>query len=104
MECEPNPGLYEKLSVPFDSPEQASAAVDAFCEKVAALREQYKLPDVAVNICLTAKTEDGEVVQMSGGASWGDNAKALMMAKKEFDRLFDYWRGWIAESGRAMRG
>jgi hypothetical protein len=103
MEGKPNPELYERLSAPFESADEARAAVDAFCEKVAQLREQYKMPNVTLNICLTVKA-NGEVQQMTGGCTWGDNAKALMMAKREFDRLFDYWRGAVIEIGRATEG
>ena len=104
MEAKPNPELYERMRVPFETEDEARASVEAFMEKVGQLREQYKMPDVMLNVLVTVKDGNGEVINLRSLCTWGDDGKSLMMAKTQFDQLFENLRGVLMAAGFAAQG
>lgn len=55
-----NPGLYRRMSEPFASAEEATAAINAFFDDLAALREKHRIADVHVIAKTNAIETDGE--------------------------------------------
>ena len=72
----PNPDLYARMAVPYDSNEAAQAALKAFLEDVAALREKHRIAEVAM---IAGAYTGGELVGMT--QTLGNQGRSLSLAK-----------------------
>lgn len=70
----PNPDLYARMAVPYDSAEAAQAALKAFLEDVAALREKHRIAEVAM---IAGAYVGGEMVGMT--QTLGDQSRSLRL-------------------------
>lgn len=66
-----DPELYRKMSVPFESLEDAQSASNSFFEEVAALREKYKIPDI-IAIARFSFMMDGQEAETAMVSTRGD--------------------------------
>ena len=66
---EPNPERYARLSVPFESDQDARNALEAFMEKVSELRESYRIAEIAVaaGVYLPCEHENGRQLVSTTG-------------------------------------
>ena len=69
-----NPDLYARMAVPYDSDEAAQAALKAFLEDVAALREKHRIAEVAM---IAGAYVGGEMVGMT--QTLGDQSRSLRL-------------------------
>lgn len=74
-----NPSLYERLSKPFTSFEEANARFEDFFEGVRELRTRYEIRDVAIVVCDRVVRDDGELQDVITCASNGDASKVRML-------------------------
>ncbi len=70
----PNPDLYARMAVPYDSAEAAQAALKAFLEDVAALREKHRIAEVAM---IAGTYVAGEMVGMT--QTLGDQSRSMRL-------------------------
>ena len=80
-----DPEKYERLSQPFDSKEEADKAAEAFFNAVAALREQYRIPDFVIQFTVNFKME-GAIVSLQGGGGFGNQLLQAKIIKTAADR------------------
>lgn len=85
------PGLfdadnYHKLNQPFESADDANAALEAFWEEFYALRNKYKIPDVLVVFRLMCRTKDGDVAELFGSLNAGSEMYAESLAAWGYGR------------------
>ena len=69
---EPNEELYEKMSVPFETEEEASTALSAFNDRVSELRKELGIAEVIVIAQVYAKRE-GEIDARRSFGTLGDS-------------------------------
>lgn len=84
-----DPEKYERLSIPFESPEQMEAAASSFLAALAKLREQYKIPDLIVSFQGDVQVGD-DVRAFYGGAGWGNQIRQAKLAKRSADQEFNH--------------
>lgn len=71
-----DPENYRNLSAPFDGPDEANKAVQAFYTEIESARKRHRIADVAVAVALNVRYESGqEGMAMTHGA-FGDSFKA----------------------------
>ena len=76
MKATNDPGNYRNLSVPFNGPDEANKAVEAFFTEIESVRKRHRIADVAVALAINVKYESGqEGIAMTHGA-FGDCFKA----------------------------
>lgn len=51
MNSQSNPELYEEMNAPYDSPEEAQAALEAFAADVQEARKRHRIGNVAYVAC-----------------------------------------------------
>lgn len=77
-----NPKLYRELSVPFENPAAANAALDGFARALEGIRAQHKICDVVavvqVNALDPGDPESGEGV-MAAVVGFGDGLKRTLL-------------------------
>lgn len=83
-----DPDKYAELAKPFASQEEAERVVGEFVNAVRRLREQYRIPELIVQLQVYITMDDG-VHGMAGGAGWGDQSKQAQLAKSAADLEFD---------------
>jgi hypothetical protein len=71
-----DPANYLKLSEPFDSPDEANAALSRFMVEVREARQKHRIADCSVAVAVSVRYEDGtEGVAMTCSHN-GDHDKA----------------------------
>lgn len=84
-----DPEKYERLSQPFESADEAQKVAEAFFNAVAALREQYRIPDLVIQFYVNLKEGD-KVLRLSGGGGWGNQLNQATMMREAADREMNY--------------
>lgn len=74
-----NPSLYARMSEPCESFDEANARFEEFFEAVRALREEYRIRDVALVVSHSVQLPDGSVQEVITDAHNGDVHKLRMM-------------------------
>lgn len=75
-EVSPNPELYARMAVPYETADAAQAAIKAFLADVAALREKHRIAEVAMIAVAYHGAEDyAAMTQFSG-----DMRRSLVLA------------------------
>ena len=72
-----NPDLYARMAVPYGSAEAAQAALKAFLEDAAALREKHRIAEVAMIAGAYVGGERREFVGMT--QTLGDQSRSLRL-------------------------
>lgn len=78
-----DPKKYREMSMPFETTEEANAALKAFFEDVKTAREKHRISDVVV-LCEISHKIDDEEVRGGASTSLGDSARVLVMLAREF--------------------
>lgn len=78
-EVSPNPDLYARMAVPYDSNEAAQAALKAFLLDVAALREKHRIAEVAMIAAAYVGGERPDPVAMAMTQTLGDQSRSLRL-------------------------
>lgn len=65
MNTEHNPEHYEQMNAPYDTAEDANAALDAFFEDMIALRKKHRIGNVVTVACVCVKNDE-QPLSMSG--------------------------------------
>ena len=87
MKETPDPEKYAQLAEPFGSVEEAIKVAEAFRTALCRLREQYRIPELAVSFLMYAKDGVG-IVDLQGRLGLGDKTKQLQLAKASFDQEY----------------
>ena len=74
-----NPKLYRELSVPFENPDAANQALEAFVAEFRALREKHRICDIVAVLQVNALNSDGEEGVMTAVVKQGDPLRAVVM-------------------------
>jgi hypothetical protein len=94
----PNPTLYDKMSAPYPSRDEANAAMQKFFEAVRKLRVKHRMCDVAVIATTHAMTGTSEDAMITGDFVGSQkraldmHAWALGMAERDAARRVDEMR------------
>lgn len=72
--------LYRELSEPFESPDEANAAIEAFIKDLAEIRKKHGLRDVLCVISSACTYPDGEEADFIMSYQLGDEAKGVLLA------------------------
>jgi hypothetical protein len=75
-----DPENYSKLSVPFESSDTASEALENFYKEVGELRKKHKIPDLLMIVKASVKYEDGEIGDIIHHSFYGNVLNQLPMA------------------------
>lgn len=89
-----DPGLYRRLSEPFENEKDFTSTAGEFATELRALRERHGFPDLVYIISANVKDGEGEKIMMTFG-NCGDYAKVApilantlnLCVKDEVDRL-----------------
>ena len=73
-EVSPNPELYARMAVPYETADAAQTAIKAFLADVAALREKHRIAEVAM---IAGAYVGGEMVGMT--QTLGDQSRSLRL-------------------------
>jgi len=84
---------YERCSVPFESAEEANAAMLEFWQQMYAMRNKYRVTEMLITFCVPVKVE-GKVVEMFGSLAAGSEL---------FTETLAAWALAKAESAREKR-
>jgi len=78
-----NPDLFARMSVPFDTLDEANEALTAFFADVAAARERHRIKNVVLIVETALRDSDGET---KGAASYscGDPSSVLPMVARKY--------------------
>lgn len=72
----PNPDLYARMAVPYETADAAQTAIKAFLADVAALREKHRIAEVAM---IAGAYTGGELVGMT--QTLGNQGRSLRLAQ-----------------------
>lgn len=75
-----DPKLYRELSEPFESPDEANAAVEAFFNDLGEIRKKHGFPDVICVISGSCVYPDGEEGNFIIESHHGDEANKVLLA------------------------
>jgi hypothetical protein len=75
-----DPDNYARCSAPFETAEEANAALDAFWDEFYELRNKHRIADVLVTFRLQVRQKDGGAAEMFGSLMAGNQMYAEPLA------------------------
>lgn len=101
MKTEKNSARYRDMSVPYESHEAASKAIDAFYEELNEIRAKHRIADLTVVIAVNYNLASGDETTAMCTAHIGDGMKHLAHAafmygeaKRGHEEMLG---GWLAK-------
>lgn len=80
-----NPKLFRELSLPFESSDDADAAIQAFNDDLALIREKHHIANIYCIVAGSMKDGDSESEFMTSMA-WGDSLRSQAMTAWAYGR------------------
>ena len=79
MQAKNDPGLYRRMSEPFDSADAAQSAWDAFRADIEAAREKHKITEVVVLVQFPYRASEGDEILGGSMLCIGDGMRHEVM-------------------------
>lgn len=98
-----DPGLYRRMSEPFDDAAESNAALSSFFEAIEKLREEHGIPDVLV-LCEVNVMIDGAETRGSARLMRGDSSAFLPMIARVYGEERQRYEDNMARLIAASRG